>query len=662
MTILQIAVPGPFLTALDYLAPKNWQFNPSHLACRVKVPLRNKEVVGICLGEKKESATKKTLKPIIEFLEDTPALDEEILKLARFASQYYHSPIGEALLTALPSLLRKPKAFDENTWKPFLITKQESEPLIKNPGPKLNTEQTLSLKRIRETKGFRAFLLYGITGSGKTEVYLRAIEDCLLANKQALILIPEIGLTPQTLQRFESRFNVPIAVIHSSLSEKEKLKSWYQARMGMAKIVIGTRSALFTGMPNLGLIIVDEEHDLSFKQQDGFRYSAKDLAIFRAQQKHIPIILGSATPSLESIAKLSTPHYEKLSLTQRAGSASLPKLRLIDLRNKPLQCGLAPALIDSMKQHLAEKKQVLLFLNRRGFSPRLLCHTCGYLAQCERCDAPYIFHQNPDQLHCHHCHTKREVYPHCPHCQSHQWLFLGQGTQKLEAQLASLFPNEMLVRVDRDNTQKKQAMDTLLSRIQSGEGRILIGTQMLAKGHHFPQVTLVALLDIDGGLSSQDFRATERMAQLILQVSGRAGRDKSAGEVIIQTHFPDHPLLQILLNQGYLAFAEAALAERLKAGLPPFEHMALLRTESSAQGKALQHLHSLKSKLPHVKQVRFFGPFAAPMEKKAGRYRAQMIIQSPSRSQLHQTLTQLQNTLQTLKLRCTLDVDPLDVF
>lgn len=667
MDLLKIAVPGPFLEALDYLAPKNEKFTPSHLGCRVKVPLRNKEVIGILVGlETQSSPPRKGLKQAIRLLDQTPVLTDAILRLMHWASAYYHHPLGEVMISALPTQLRLDKKLNVEK----LIAKQKNFPdtLISEPTPTLNKEQEDALRPIIESLcSFKSFLLYGITGSGKTEIYLRAIEHSLNQGKQVLVLVPEIGLTPQTLHRFEKRFNVPIAVIHSGLSENEKLKSWYFAKENLARIIIGTRSAIFTPIPHLGLIIIDEEHDSSFKQQEGFRYSARDLALLRAQWEQVPIVLGSATPSLESLHKTQLGQYELLTLSQRAGNAVLPSLHLIDLRKKILTAGLAPTLINAMKTHLKAGNQVLLFLNRRGFSPRLLCHTCGFLAQCERCDAPLIYHQHPTKLRCHHCDFECPPYKSCPKCQSDQWLMVGQGTQKLESLLENEFPSHTIIRVDRDNTRGKKAMSDLLKRIQEGDGHILIGTQMLAKGHHFPRVTLVGLLDIDGGLSSADFRATERMAQLILQVAGRSGRAETAGEVYIQTHFPDHRLLQILLNDGYFAFAKEALLERAEAQLPPFQHVALLRAEAPHASNPLNFLHEVASYARKLHpDVKLLGPVAAPMEKRAGRFRAHLIFQSAKRSALHQVLQLIQQHLSQLKsakkVRVILDVDPQDML
>ena len=454
----------------------------------------------------------------------------------------------------------------------------------------LNPDQQAAVCAVRETTGFGCFLLDGVTGSGKTEVYLRLIGDALRLGQQVLVLVPEIGLTPQLYDRFAQRIDVPMAVLHSSLSKRERELAWQQASSGRARLALGTRSAVFTPLPDLGLIIVDEEHDLSLKQQEGFRYSARDLAVRRAQVTACPVLLGSATPSLESLHNARLGRYRPLRLPQRAGAAIAPRILIADIRSQPLETGLCHALLTRMEQEISAGNQVLLFLNRRGFSPVLTCHDCGWISECQQCDARMTLHLERDQLLCHHCGLMLVRPARCPYCESPDLRPLGQGTERVEDSLRQRFPGIPLARIDRDSTRRKGELERLLAAAERAEFRILLGTQMLAKGHHFPGITLVGILDLDQGLYGSDFRATERMAQLLLQVAGRAGRAERAGTVLLQTRHPRHPLLTRLLHDGYGAFADDALAERAEARLPPFSHQALLRADSPKPEEALSFL------------------------------------------------------------------------
>jgi primosomal protein N' (replication factor Y) len=511
-------------------------------------------------------------------------------------------------------------------------------------------------------------LLEGVTGSGKTEVYLTLIEAVLDRGEQVLVLVPEIGLTPQLVDRFRRRLGVPLAVLHSGLSDRERLAAWQQARSGTAPIVIGTRSAIFTPLQRPGLLIVDEEHDASLKQQDGFRYSARDLAVWRARYLDVPVILGSATPSLESLYNVEQQRYTRLELPERTGSADLPAVEILNIRDQPLEHGLSMALMQRMRAHLDAAGQVLLFLNRRGFAPTLMCYDCDWVAECRRCDARMTWHQQDNRLHCHHCGSQRPVDTVCPACGGSELHPMGQGTERVEQALAEHFPDVERLRIDRDTTRRKGELKRLLARAQSGEARLLLGTQMLAKGHHFPNVTLVGILDADHGLFSTDFRASERMAQLIVQVAGRAGRHDRPGTVVIQTRHPDHPLLQLLARQGYPAFARAALAERKAAALPPLTAIALLRAEASTAGTAMQFLEQAHRVLASIglEGVEVWGPVPATMERRGGRYRAQLLLQSARRGRLQQLLGQLALQLEqdrdSRRVRWSIDVDPVDTY
>lgn len=531
----------------------------------------------------------------------------------------------------------------------------------------LHPDQSAALAAI-DLHGYRSYLLQGETGSGKTEVYLQAIEKILRYGRQALVLVPEIGLTPQTLRRFDNRFRCPIAVIHSGLSDRERLQAWRAAANGTAGVIIGTRSAVFTPLRNPGILIVDEEHDPSFKQQEGFRYSARDIAVMRANREGVPIILGSATPSLESLRNCTLGRYRRLVLRGRPGSARQPSWQLVDIRKIGLRSGFSAALIEAMARELASGHQVLVFLNRRGFAPTLLCHDCGWVAACPGCDSRLTLHRANPSLLCHHCEYREPIPSHCPVCHSSALRYLGQGTERGEEVLAALFPAIPVIRVDRDSTRRKAAMTDVVERVDSGAPCILVGTQILAKGHHFPGVTLVAIVDADNGLFSPDFRAIERMGQLLIQVAGRAGRGSQPGTVVLQSHHCDHPLITLLTQRGYPAFAEQLLAERRLAALPPFTAMALIRGEAKAPDDVialLRHARARCSQLqPPSPDLRYLGPVPAPLEKRNGRYRYQFSITAANRARLQRLLAVLGEELAksplARRVRWSIDVDPQD--
>ncbi|VAW90908.1 Helicase PriA essential for oriC/DnaA-independent DNA replication [hydrothermal vent metagenome] len=517
-----------------------------------------------------------------------------------------------------------------------------------------------------QQQDFKAFLLHGVTGSGKTEVYLQAAQACLAKQQQVLILVPEIGLTPQLISRFQQRLNATIVTSHSGLNDTQRLTAWLAFRNAQADILIGTRSAVFTPMQRPGLIIIDEEHDLSLKQQDGFRYSARDIAIMRARNLKIPIILGSATPSLESLYNVQQQRFSLLHLPERAGKAIPPKINIIDVRHLPMKESLSSHLMDRMHWHLEQGKQVILFLNRRGYSPTLMCHDCGWCADCLRCDKHMTIHLSANRLRCHHCGSERPIETCCPNCDSDNLLNIGHGTQRIEETLEKYFPQYHTVRIDRDNTRRKGALDKIFDEIHQGKHQILLGTQIIAKGHHFPDVTLVGIVDIDQGLFSADFRASERMAQLILQVSGRAGRAETPGEVAIQTHHPEHTFLQALINKGYGEFSKELLHERYETQFPPYTHLALLRAQATAQNPPQQFLFEAKQIVNQLNnQLECYGPFPAPMERRAGKFRSQLVILAKDRKTLHHCLTPLVQQLEMKKtntIRWSIDVDPMEMF
>ncbi len=539
---------------------------------------------------------------------------------------------------------------------------------VRTAGPQLHDEQKAAVDAIAEALGrFGAFVLHGVTGSGKTEVYLRLVERVIAKGQRALVLVPEIGLTPQLVGRFRDRFDTPMAVLHSALTEHERLVAWRHAFSGYARIVLGTRSAVFAPVPDLGIIIVDEEHDASFKQHDvGFRYSARDLAVVRAQRADAPVVLGSATPALESLHNVARGRYVRLSLPYRAASAEPPRMALVDLRANSSHLGVSTPAIQAIDRHLRDDGQVLIFLNRRGYAPTLLCTGCGWIAPCQECDARLTVHLSTSRLRCHHCGFDAELPARCPQC-GFAVKPVGQGTERIEETLIRQFPEVTLARLDRDVVRRRGDMEAVVQRMSSGEARILVGTQMVTKGHDFPNVTLVVVLNADQGLFSSDFRAPERLAQTIIQVAGRAGRGNRPGEVLIQTEFPGHPLLMSLLTEGYDGFARTALIEREQASWPPFSRLAAVRDSAKTADGALQFLTEAR-KLAGTppRGLRLLGPVPAAMSKRAGRYHAQLLVEGSGRSGLHQFLDGWLPAVEQLpsarKVRWALDVDPIELF
>ncbi|MGB1236786.1 MAG: primosomal protein N' [Pseudomonadales bacterium] len=727
MPFLRVAIPSPLRRLFDYLPPLDANCDMLTPGVRLLVPFGRRQLVAILIEVNEHSSIETSkLKRAIDVLDSEPPQPTYIQQLSRWAAQYYQHPTGDALMQALPVHLRKGEPCERvheflyhategastdslssraakqiqalqlvaehqqgisgdalkaelgslNAVKPLMekglieqrhrihLAKDISQPL-REPAKVLNPEQENACAQIIEQQGFAAFLLDGVTGSGKTEVYLQVIEQKLKEGKQALVLVPEIGLTPQTVSRFKARFNVNTVYMHSNMSDKQRFLAWLQARDGDAQIVIGTRSAIFTPLKAPGVIIIDEEHDQSFKQQEGYRYSARDIAIVRGHGENIPVVLGSATPSLESLHNVQLGRYRSLALTQRAGDACAPAIELLDIKGRELTSGLSDALIEQLSEHLRSGTQVLVFLNRRGYAPSLSCHQCGWIAPCKRCDAKYTLHQYPPHLHCHHCNSQRPIPRNCLNCNSTELNALGIGTERVEQALQGLFPDTPIWRIDRDSTSRKQAMQNMIDSINSTDSGILLGTQMLAKGHHFPRVSLVAILDADSGLFSTDFRGMERTAQLITQVAGRAGRADIPGHVCIQTHHPEHPLLQTLAGQGYAAFAQHELQLRAAAGLAPYSHLAIIRAEANQSSRAETFLQ-LTRQVAAPSSIRIFGPFPAPMEKRAGAYRSHLVIQSTKRPLLQQFLNQFclsleQHPLAT-KVRWSIDVDPYDMF
>lgn len=725
---IRVALPVYVYDTFDYTVNAE-QYTQAQVGARVLVSFGRQNLVGVVTEkvDPNEAFTGQfKLKAITELLDDEPILDSQLLTLLTWSAQYYQFPIGEVLQSALPGLLRQGRALDIlfHLWK--ITPHDDPDALLKRSQkqydayqvlklhPHGTTENILNLSGVEtatlkalEKKGlvecclephdftpttmqlaqvpltanvdqkyaiqqilkaqhhYQTFLLDGLTGSGKTEVYLQVMFEVLQQGKQVLVLVPEIGLTPQTVARFKSRFHCDVALLHSGLNESKRLQAWQHAQTGKASIIIGTRSAIYTPLPKLGLIILDEEHDLSYKQQEGFRYHARDVALYRGHLQGCPVILGSATPSTESyhLAELGKLHL--LELNQRAGVAVLPKMHIIDLKIAKKKHGISQTLIEQIKQTLDRKEQVLIFLNRRGYAPILMCESCAWQANCPHCDAHFTLHTQPyAYLHCHHCGTINRLPEHCPECKKQNLKTIGLGTAKLEEHLHELFPHNEVIRVDRDSTSRVGSWQKIYDRIQQNKPSILLGTQMLAKGHHFPHVTLVAILDIDSGLLSVDLRAPERTAQLIIQVAGRSGRGEHKGSVYLQTLRPDHPMLTTLIEKDYRAVAKQMLAERKIAMLPPYRYAALVRVDSKDRAYSQQYLAEIAQQLREMAAdlIDIWGPIPAPMERKAGRYRAHMVILSADRAKLHFYLRQWWQHVVHLprqhQLRLSIDVDP----
>ncbi len=726
--VLKVAVPAPLRNLFDYLPPLGDSFPAA--GSRVRVPFGRGERIGVVWGRGGAETQARNLKRVSEVLDESPLLGEADLALLGWAARYYQHPLGEVAAAALPVKLRKGSSFANRArgWRVTdegrqaleegavrfprqqavlerlaaipdgiaqasltaeisgdvrgVLTRlhrhgwiEASEVLTRSEivcgtggtGPDLNAEQLAAIDEAGKSLGrFQPFLLDGVTGSGKTEVYIELARQVIGSGRQVLFLVPEISLTPQLVRRLTSRLEARFALLHSGLAEGARGRSWMAAAGGEADILVGTRSALFTPLPRLGLVVVDEEHDPSFKQQEGFRYSARDLAMVKARLASCPVVLGSATPSLETIANVERGRYRKLRLGSRAGGAVPPEMLAVDIRAQRLEGGLAPQLLRAMRSELAAGNQVLLFLNRRGYAPVVTCHACGWMAQCPHCDARLTWHQQANRLWCHHCGFQRGAFATCPDCKSGDLRSLGQGTERLEETLARVFPDTTLVRVDRDATRRKGSLESILAAAESGEASLLVGTQMLAKGHHFPGVTLVGVLDADAGLFGVDFRAPERTAQLLYQVAGRAGRAKDPGRVLIQTRHPDHPLMQCLVERGYDAFAQAALEERRAAHLPPYAHQALLRAESSAPDRPRAFLAELAARVSASgAAVEAWGPVPAPMERRAGHYRVHLLLQADDRRALQESLERLMAEVSAVeganRIRWSVDVDPADL-
>lgn len=669
------------------------------------------------------------LKRVTRILDDRPVIPRSQLELMQWAAEYYQHPPGEVVLGTLPKLLGRGTAAElprKRYWKacypvlpdsdqllarapkqqallemirqypdgicqedlrgyfarlPALLDGLEDKGLVESfskipeqdmkSGPvnniSLNDEQKVAVDAILDSADrYKAFLLDGVTGSGKTEVYIHAMREIIAGGKQALVLVPEIGLTPQFMRRLREQLGTHIAVFHSGLTDRERLHAWLMARDGLTPVVVGTRSAIWTPLAKPGIIIVDEEHDLSYKQQEGFRYSARDLAVIRARRDNIPVVLGSATPSMESVFNARNRRYHEIRLTRRAGSAGLPHIQVLDMRGSRMDGALSGSMLQTIHEHLQRRQQVLLFLNRRGYAPLIMCHDCGWISKCPRCDRQMTYHKHSNRLWCHHCEHQEKRMTVCGQCNGNNILEIGHGTQRVLETLEKNFPDAVIARLDRDSTRRKGTMQEILEQVQEGKIDILVGTQMMAKGHHFPGVTLVGIIDADRGLFSNDFRGSERMSQLILQVSGRAGRSDNPGVVLIQSHYPEHPLLKILCRHDYASIAGFILGERENALLPPWTYQVLLRAEANHRQSVSKFLEQARRVLPEVKGVEAFGPFPSPIELKAGRYRMQLLLQAGTRKLLRGCINTWVESLEELpgnrRVRWSLDIDPLDML
>lgn len=660
MPVLRVALDIPLHRLFDYLAGTA---STADIGRRVRVPFGRGERLGVIVEVCAESDWPLAqLKEAGEILLDLPPLSAEFFKLCQFASTYYQAALGEVILQALPAGLKR---LDPPTRR----NARKSSPPQAIAAPQLTSEQAAAINVIDSAAGFAVHLLHGVTGSGKTEVYLRLIERSLAAGRQVLLLVPEINLTPQLEDRVRARFpEIEVVSLHSELAEAARERNWRSAFAGEAGIVLGTRLAVFTPMPRLGLIVVDEEHDSSFKQQDGMRYSARDIAVFRAHSLAIPIVLGSATPALESWANAQTGRYRLLTLAERANpQARLPAVDLVDTRKIVLQEGVSEALIAALKERLARGEQSLVFLNRRGYAPVLACVACGWVSRCQRCAANMVLHLADRRLRCHHCGCEHGVPKACPTCGNQDIHPFGRGTQRLEVWLQETFPEARVLRVDRDSVKSRTQWEAVLKKIHGGEADILVGTQMLAKGHDFPKLTLVGVLGADAALFAADWRAPERLFAQLMQVAGRAGRAELKGEVLIQTQYPDHPIFAALAAHDYPGFAASQLKEREMAGFPPYAFQAMLRAEAPEMADSIAFLRTACA-LPvvqeHADKVMLYDPVPMKMARLASLERGQLLAESVSRPALQNFLPRWREAIEGIKapgkLRWHLEVDPLE--
>jgi len=651
--IAEVAIPVPLHNTFDYLCKEEVE-----IGARVKVPFGHKKVTGVVLSHKDKSKFDK-LKEVEEVIDSEALLSKEILEFLLWSANYYHHPIGEVINNAIPKNLRNGKPADIK--KPSEISNQSSSANFE-----LTTEQTFAITEIlKNLEKFSGFLLHGVTGSGKTEVYLSAAEEVIKNGGQVLILVPEIGLTPQMISRFEERIVGRVTAVHSQLNDTQKQDAYLMAKTGETKVILGTRSAIFTPMPQLGLVIVDEEHDGSFKQQSNFRYSARDLSFMRAKFANVPLILGTATPSLETLKNVLENKLARLTLSTRPGKAILPEVNLIDMRAQPSEA-LSTPLIAKIKHYLELDKQVMLFINRRGYAPIYYCTDCEWQSECTNCDSKLVYHRSINRLKCHHCGIEKAPESFCPSCNSKNLKILGSGTERLEENLETYFPSAEVIRIDRDTTRKKKAFASHLKKINSGVPCIIVGTQMIAKGHDFSNLAFVGILDVDVGLMSTDFRATEHLAQLLIQVSGRCGRADYKGEVNIQTRYPNHPLFNYVKDSQYTEYAKTLLTERKDTLLPPYAHQALICANAKDKNAAEKFLNEVAQLINNIdiKSVEIWGPVPGVIEKKSNYYYFNLYLQSADRSKLRRLIQTFYQHVEKIKVissvRWYVDIDPIE--
>jgi primosomal protein N' (replication factor Y) len=658
---------------LEYLSPS--PLPPGRL---VRCPLGRRTVPGIVWGAQEDGPTpQERLREVAEVMDSLPPLPPAWRALVDFAAAYYQRGTGELALSVLPPELRKLTGVQVAKRVARLLKSPPAAPGGPPPvWPDLTAEQSAALEGLRDTG---PVLLHGVTGSGKTEVYLRAADRALQAGRQVLVLVPEINLTPQLEARFAQRFPDRVLVsLHSGLTPAQRLKHWLMAHLGLADLVLGTRLAVFTSLPRPGLIVVDEEHDPSFKQQEGARYSARDLAVYRGRLEQVPVVLGSATPSLESWQRSLEGRYRRLSMPTRIGGGVMPEVRLLDMSQQPRERGenapaLAAPLLQAIEERIARGEQSLLLLNRRGYAPVLHCGACSWKSQCPHCSAWRVFHKLDRTLRCHHCGFTERVPRACPDCGNLDIAPVGRGTEKLEEQMAALLPGARVARIDADTTRTKGSLDAQLAAVHDGDVDVLVGTQMVAKGHDFRRITLVAAVNPDGALFASDFRAAERLFALLLQAAGRAGRDAQAAsrsQMWLQTWHPQHPLYAALKRHDFEAFAAQQLQERAQAGLPPFSHLALLRADARTPQEArafVEAAAAAAASLASAAGVTLYPAVPPPVARVADVERMQMLLESPSRTALQRLLADWTPVLHGLRsdhrgvLRWAVDVDPLAI-
>lgn len=686
------ASTGPFWLHVALDVPLDGVFDYQHhepvlVGQRVIVQFGRRQMIGVVVAlPEQPSYPPEQVKAIEQVLDDLPPFPADWLRMARFASTYYHRPLGEVMMPALPGPLRKPSAYlgKRSAGGPVLrMAKRKEkkvEPVDSDVLPVLNAKQQAAVDGIVAAKPGSCLLLHGVTGSGKTEVYMRVLEQVLAAGRQVLFMVPEINLTPQFEQVLRARLArvLPgdvLAVLHSGLSEGERLRSWLRVNSGQARILLGTRLSIFTPMPELGLIIVDEEHDSSYKQQDGLRYSARDLAVWRGYDLKVPVVLGSATPSLESWNHARQGRYSLLSLPKRAREVSMPRVRLVDTRHLRLESGFSPQLLDALEACLERGEQSLVFINRRGYAPVLHCASCGWLSQCPRCTVYTVLHRQNGYKHnlqCHHCGYQAPVPHACPDCGDQDLQPMGRGTQRIEEFLGERLPNARLVRIDADSTRLKGSAQQLFEQVHAGEVDIMVGTQMVAKGHDFTRLSVVGVLNADATLFAHDFRAPERLFAQLMQVAGRAGRHTEGADVIIQTGYPDQPVYQSLIKHDYIGFAQSALNERESVGLPPFAYQVLLSAEAPQLADAIRLLTEARrlpedypNEFPGADQVFLYDPVPLRVLRVAKVERAQLLLESAHRPALQAFVRywgpRVAQLAKQHKVRITIEVDPLEI-